>query len=138
MYNAVISPNESLKALRALLEVQEGFLNTHYLSTIQRLGNEEAREVLLETALNAAHQSSRLDDVVRQWRSVAPPAPEGPAARVRPSLREMVESWIEIKQGSSDIYRAAAEVAPAASLRESLLELAREDEAAVERLRALL
>ena len=137
MFNTALS-HESLKSLRSLLEVHESVLNSRYLSLIQSLHNEDAKEVLLETSLNAADQFTRLEDIVRQWRAVAPPQPGEPPARRRLTLREVVESWVEIKEGSVEIYQRAAACAPTAALREALLELAREDERQVERLRALL
>jgi len=137
--NVVVSPDETLRALKALLEVQESVLHSEYFRRVQSLQNDEAREVLLDIALNSADQANRLADVVALWRLSKNRPQAGPAGTEPDStVRDILESWVEIKEGSVAIYQAAAAEAPSPELKEALRRLAAEDESYVRALRQLL
>lgn len=132
--------DHALSSLRTLLEVNAQIARERHDLRVDAALNEEVADTLAAVSRTAAVHRDELANVIREWealaRGQAPPAPSTAESVISP--RDLIESWLAIKESSSAMYRKAAENAPSARLRRRLLDLAHEEEVHGERLRRLL
>lgn len=130
----------ALANLRTLLEVNAQMSRVSPDRRMDSAANEEVQQVLQDVLASAETHHDALVRVIDQWESHLRRGRVPLAATVesRLSPRELVESWVAIKESAADLYRRSASVAPTTALRRELESLAREEEIMAERLRVLL
>lgn len=110
---------------------------------LRRLGDalqdEEQRAIVQNLRRRAASASLELESILEDWNAILSNKPRRakPLAPGGLDAAEMVESFVEVKRASSELLRRAAKDAPTPKLRERLLSLADEEEAAAVKLSEL-
>ncbi|HVL47036.1 MAG TPA: hypothetical protein VM889_00595 [Candidatus Thermoplasmatota archaeon] len=133
------SGEEALARLRALLDVNTELGRFDPAGALADDGGGRAvGEVLEDVARGSDDIGFRLAAIVAEWESESGPSRAVPI-RVRTlSPRELVESWLAIKESSAAVFRDAAALAPSPGLATALEALALEEEENAARLRDLL
>lgn len=103
------------------------------------LPDDDARSVVQALRRRAASASLELESIIEDWNALAANKPRKakPLAPGGLDAAEMLESFIEVKRASAELLRRAARDAPTPAIKERLLALAQEEDAAAESLTQL-
>ncbi len=135
------SHSESVLAnLRTLLDVNAQMARERPADRLECGSSDEVHDVIEDVFERACGHRDALERLIADWEShVRRSRPVlQPSVEARLSPRELIESWLAIKEVSAELYRRAAELAPTPRIRRGLDDLAREEDALGRRLRALL
>lgn len=137
---ATAHSENALANLRTLLEVNAQMAREDPDERLDGSPNDEVRDVIADVLESAADHRDVLASLIRDWEShMTRPRPRLKASvDARLSARELIESWIAIKDASRELCEKAAEHAPTARIRRRLHQLAEEEEEHAARLRDLL
>lgn len=133
--------NAALANLRALLEVNGQIAREHGRMRLEGQPSDEVASTLDSVTRSAAMHRDELARLIGEWERARSRREGRGESRVREPVvtpREVVESWLDIKESAAELYRRAATDAPTHDLRVRLLALAQEEDVHCERLRRLL
>lgn len=130
----------ALANLRTLLEVNTQMTRLDPSGRLDAEPNDEVQRVISDIIGSAEDHRHSLAGLIHEWESHMrrTRARAAPQTESRLSPRELLESWVAIKESAADLYRKSAPHAPTALIARRLRELAREEEIQAERLRGLL
>lgn len=132
--------DEALGRLRAILQVNGELAQFDPFASAHTPGGPsgELHVVLGDIVTGAGRHRERLSDILRRWEARPSAHPRVSIRTNTLSFRDLVESWVAIKESSAEMYRDAAAVAPDPLMSEELLALASEEDGYARRLRELL
>lgn len=123
---------KALSELRTIQYLEETVGPAGLRRLADALPDEDAREVVLALRRRAAGASLELEAIIEDWNAAVSDRPRRPK-KLAPGgldIAELLESFMEVKRSSAELLRRASREAPTAPLRERLLALAQEEEAA--------
>jgi predicted methyltransferase MtxX (methanogen marker protein 4) len=129
----------TLNELRTIQYLEETVGPAGLRRLADALPDDEQRTLVQGLRRRAASASLELESILEDWTSHLAEAPRKPKPLAPGGLdaAEMVESFVEVKRASAELLRRAARDAPTATLKERLLSLADEEEAAAGKLQGL-
>lgn len=138
--STVARPEAALGNLRTLLEVNAQMARERLADRVAGHPSDAVQDALALATRSASHHRDELADVIREWESHAHGgrAEATPSAEARLTPRELLESWLAIKESAAEMLNRAAGLAPSARLRRRLLDLAHEESVHAARLRDLI
>lgn len=130
---------KALSELRTIQYLEETVGPTGLRRLADALPDSDAREIVLQLRRRAASASLELEGIIEDWNSAVSDRPRHPKQLAPGGLdvAELLESFTEVKRSSAELLRRAAREAPTPQIRERLLSLAKEEDAAADKLAGL-
>lgn len=129
----------TLNELRTIQYLEETVGPAGLRRLADSLPDDQQRAMVQTLRRRAASASLELESILEDWTAHLTEAPRKPKPLAPGGLdtAEMVESFVEVKRASAELLRRAARDAPTQELKERLLGLAQEEEAAAAKLQEL-
>lgn len=126
----------TLNELRTIQYLEETVGPAGLRRLADALADEEQRAVVQNLRRRAASASLELESILEDWNGILSNKPRKPKALSPGGLdaSEIIESFVEVKRASAELLRRAAKDAPTSRLKDRLLALAEEEEAAATKL----
>lgn len=130
---------KALNELRTIQYLEETVGPQGLRRLADALPDEGARAVVLALRRRAASTSMELEGIIEDWNSAVSDRPRRPKALAPGGLdmAELIESFVEVKRSSAELLRRAAKEAPNAEIRDRLVALSQEEDAAAQKLQSL-
>lgn len=129
-----LSPSlgRTLNELRTIQYLEETVGPAGLRRLADALTDEDQRLVVQALRRRAAGASLELESILEEWSAILANKPRRttPLAPGGLDASEIVESFVEVKRSSAELLRRAAKDAPTPKLRERILTLAEEEDAA--------
>lgn len=131
--------NRALHELRTIQYLEETVGPAGLRRLADALADEEKRSLVQSLRRRAAGASLELESIIEDWSAAVSNTPRRPRRLEEGGLDidEIIDTFIEVKQDTSDLLRRVAREAPTPVISERLMTLAQEEAAAVENLRML-
>ncbi|GEM_PF-5087917 len=129
----------TLNELRTIQYLEETVGPAGLRRLADALPDEEQRAMVQALRRRAASASLELESILEDWTAHLTEAPRKPKPLAPGGLdaAEIVESFVEVKRASAELLRRAARDAPTPALKERLVSLADEEDAAAGKLQSL-
>lgn len=129
----------TLNELRTIQYLEETVGPAGLRRLADSLPDDEQRSMVQGLRRRAASASLELESILEDWNAILTNKPRRakPLAPGGLDAAEMVDSFVEVKRASGELLRRAAKDAPTPKLKERLLSLADEEEAAAAKLQEL-